>query len=314
MCWVVLKTIRVSCQRRPRSVTTSLPPLENSSTRRQHAWACCKALQRCVLKTISWYFFEIWQPAVGQSAINTCMIPMPFHDLSIWDFNSIFSSTAFAGGTAGVSGYYRCTDIDSPCLSVSTALCSFVLEIHIFPSASVSSYEFWFGILVCSQTSYYPFEDINQIWTANLWSSFHTIFLATHWKPTVECERILTSFFLSLLANWKPPKSLHFLVYKSNLIAVNFGDLSFHHPYSFYRHVFVCCYLVELPLNFFNRYSYSGVSMCASSLLSPCAKKALLVNLSLANLLQSAACGVLVDNDHRDCKPHWCTKSLESLE
>lgn len=31
-------------------------------------------------------FFRIWQPAVGQSAINTCMIPMPFHDLSILGF------------------------------------------------------------------------------------------------------------------------------------------------------------------------------------------------------------------------------------
>lgn len=218
----------------------NLPP---SLRKQQHkATTCVGLLQSLAEVRIEDHLLVFFRnlTAVGQSAINTCMIPMPFHDLSIWDFNSIFSSTAFAGGTAGVSGYYRCTDIDSPCLSVSTALCSFVLEIHIFPSASVSSYEFWFGILVCSQTSYYPFEDINQIWTANLWSSFHTIFLATHWKPTVECERILTSFFLSLLANWKPPKSLHFLVYKSNLIAVNFGDLSFHHPYSFYTDMFLC--------------------------------------------------------------------------
>jgi hypothetical protein len=78
----------------------NLPPFR-TSTRRQHAWACCKGLAEVRIEDHLLVFFEIWQ-RWGQSAYKTCMIPCPF---TICQFGILinFSSTAFSGGTAGVS-------------------------------------------------------------------------------------------------------------------------------------------------------------------------------------------------------------------
>jgi hypothetical protein len=108
---------------------TSLPlETEAQGDNTRGAWPVAKTLQRCVLKTISWYFSK-FDSGVGTECYKNLHDSMPFHDLSIWDFNQFLSpqlsQVALRGSVRLLSLHWHRFPLS---LSKYCSLCWYVLE------------------------------------------------------------------------------------------------------------------------------------------------------------------------------------------